>query len=488
MGKRVLLAVTVIAVLVGALGVPQLPAQAADPVAFEHVFSDGDALNKSTYIIPDDFDPCFLNDFVFEQGAYVLVVSASVVLESEEPRVPGISGKGVNWNQNPIHSVAYTVEMNGAQKNAVFAVFEGWADNPETDPTNELTDMQFNFDGQIQDMHTRTFIQTTNPVERANPIRQTMPGAGFGPSAEIGLSPFDDPLSDAAVLAVVKHDNPQFQSWSGVSELGQTTPGSGDCNEGVQQHRVGAGAATGEVLNPSVSWMNPDDWRGVALEINAEGPPTATTTTTTTTTSSTGPSSTTTTVPPTPSTTVVEDSNRFIDDDDSVFEADIEAIAEAGVTQGCNPPTNDRFCPGDTLTRGQMAAFMARALGLGGNPPDRFTDDDASVFENDIELIAEAEITLGCNPPTNDRFCPTNTLSRGQMAAFMARALGLTGDPVDRFVDDDNSIFEAEIELIAEAEITVGCNPPTNDRFCPELTLTRGEMAAFLNRMLEYLG
>ena len=50
----------------------------------------------------------------------------------------------------------------------------------------------------------------------------------------------------------------------------------------------------------------------------------------------------------------------FIDDDTSIFEADIEWLAGADVTKGCNPPTNDRFCPDDEVTRGQMAAFMKR--------------------------------------------------------------------------------------------------------------------------------
>jgi hypothetical protein len=64
----------------------------------------------------------------------------------------------------------------------------------------------------------------------------------------------------------------------------------------------------------------------------------------------------------------------FTDDDASIFEADIEWLAGAGVTKGCNPPTNDRFCPNDSVTRGQMAAFMRRfAQFLGaedGTPAD----------------------------------------------------------------------------------------------------------------------
>jgi hypothetical protein len=73
-----------------------------------------------------------------------------------------------------------------------------------------------------------------------------------------------------------------------------------------------------------------------------------------------------------------------------------------------------------------MAAFMKRAFVDGGaSGSDTFTDDDTSIYEGDIEAIAGAGITLGCNPPTNDQFCPDRTLIRAEMASFLARALGL---------------------------------------------------------------
>lgn len=51
----------------------------------------------------------------------------------------------------------------------------------------------------------------------------------------------------------------------------------------------------------------------------------------------------------------------FVDVPDThTFSADIQWLADAGVTKGCNPPTNDRFCPEGNVTRGQMAAFMHR--------------------------------------------------------------------------------------------------------------------------------
>lgn len=175
----------------------------------------------------------------------------------------------------------------------------------------------------------------------------------------------------------------------------------------------------------------------------------------------------------------------FTDDDGSVFEVDIEWMAAVGITKGCNPPINDRYCPDARVTRGQMAAFLVRALDLTARLDDPFTDDDDSIFEADIERLAAAGITKGCNPPLNDRFCPDGKVTREQMAAFLVRALGYTDNGGgDLFTDDDDSIFEGDIDRLGTAGVTKGCNPPTNDRYCPSSNVTRGQMAAFLHRAL----
>ncbi|MEA2002787.1 MAG: S-layer homology domain-containing protein, partial [Actinomycetota bacterium] len=171
-------------------------------------------------------------------------------------------------------------------------------------------------------------------------------------------------------------------------------------------------------------------------------------------------------------------------EDTSLFAESIEWLAGVGVTQGCNPPTNTRFCPNDVVTRGQMAAFLVRALSLPAASGIDFVDDNGSVYESNIERLAAAGITRGCNPPTNDRFCPDDVVTRGQMAAFLTRALGLPAATGIDFTDDNDSVFESSIESLAAAGITRGCNPPTNDRFCPDDVVTRGQMAAFLHRAL----
>ena len=110
-----------------------------------------------------------------------------------------------------------------------------------------------------------------------------------------------------------------------------------------------------------------------------------------------------------------------------MFEADIERLAAAGITKGCNPPVSDRYCPSRDVTRDQMAAFLHRALdgSVATGPTPTFTDTAGNTFEADIAWLGATGITKGCNPPANDRFCPTAPVTRGQMAAFLVRALDL---------------------------------------------------------------
>jgi hypothetical protein len=178
-------------------------------------------------------------------------------------------------------------------------------------------------------------------------------------------------------------------------------------------------------------------------------------------------------------------SGFFTDDDGDTFENDIEAIAGAGITKGCNPPANTLYCPDTDVTRGEMAAFLRRALDLPSVSTNHFTDDGNSIFEGDINAIAEAGITRGCNPPANTRFCPNDSVDRGQMAAFLRRALEVPGSSTDHFTDDESSTFEGDINAIADEDITRGCNPPANTLFCPTRDVSRGEMAAFLRRALD---
>jgi hypothetical protein len=169
----------------------------------------------------------------------------------------------------------------------------------------------------------------------------------------------------------------------------------------------------------------------------------------------------------------------FRDDDGNIHEGNIEAIAAAGITLGCD---TELYCPADTVTRGQMAAFINRAVDLPASPTDHFTDDDGSTFESDINRLAEAGITLGCSDGATS-YCPNGLVTRGQMAAFLVRAYGYeAGAGSNRFDDDNGSTFESDIERLAEAGVTTGCSAADPRLYCPSDHIRRDQMATFLAR------
>jgi FAD dependent oxidoreductase/S-layer homology domain len=165
----------------------------------------------------------------------------------------------------------------------------------------------------------------------------------------------------------------------------------------------------------------------------------------------------------------------FTDIADSKFRLDILWLARSGITAGCS---DGRFCPDARVTRGQMAAFLDRALHLPATSTDFFTDDEESIFEGAINRLAASRITGGCSATA---FCPRSDIARGQMSAFLDRALQLPPTPTDYFTDDETSIFEASINRLAASGITSGCSAT---RFCADAFVTRGQMAAFLHRAL----
>jgi hypothetical protein len=165
------------------------------------------------------------------------------------------------------------------------------------------------------------------------------------------------------------------------------------------------------------------------------------------------------------------------------FYSEIGKLSARGITLGCS---TTRYCPEDIVTRQQMAAFIIRALG-NFTPPQpvqqRFADvSPANPFYAFIDQMAQRQITLGCG---GGNYCPTDPVLRGQMAAFIIRALHAPGyippQPAHQRYSDvpPGYAFYGHIEEMAMRQITLGCG---GGNYCPGLAVTRGQMAAFLVR------
>lgn len=169
-----------------------------------------------------------------------------------------------------------------------------------------------------------------------------------------------------------------------------------------------------------------------------------------------------------------------------LFYEEIGKLSARGVTVGCNA-TN--YCPNDPVTRQEMAAFIIRALGDFNPPTpatQRYMDvPPENPFYAFIDEMAVRGITVGCDQD-GQFYCPGDPVTREQMAAFILRALNdnpVTNPPSQRFTDvPPSNLFFAFIDRLWVRGITVGCG---GTNYCPADPVTRGQMAAFLVRAFD---
>lgn len=170
----------------------------------------------------------------------------------------------------------------------------------------------------------------------------------------------------------------------------------------------------------------------------------------------------------------------FVDDNDSVHQGALTEAYARELFFGCD---EGLACPADPLTRAQFAALLGRVV-QPPDGPDAFSDDDGSWAEADINALAAAGIMRGCDPPTNRRVCPDALVTRAEVAAMVRRALHLPDGP-DAFSDDDGSWAESDINALAAAGVTKGCNPAM---YCPDRNMLRDEAATFIVRVDDLVG
>jgi peptidoglycan/xylan/chitin deacetylase (PgdA/CDA1 family) len=165
----------------------------------------------------------------------------------------------------------------------------------------------------------------------------------------------------------------------------------------------------------------------------------------------------------------------------STHAGSIARLKELGITHGCGDGV---YCPGDPVTRAQMATFLTRAFQLPAGRADHFRDvPPDSTHAASIGAAYEAGITRGCGP---EQYCPSRSVTRAQMASFLARALGLPAGPTDVFRDvAPDATHAAAIGAIWVRGITDGC---ATDAYCPYQPITRAQMASLLVRALEVEG
>lgn len=174
-----------------------------------------------------------------------------------------------------------------------------------------------------------------------------------------------------------------------------------------------------------------------------------------------------------------EHSFTDVSDRDYYYDA-VQWAVEKGITSGT---TSTSFSPDIICTRGQMVAFLWRAM---GSPQPTATDCPFTDVSKDayyykaVLWAVENGITSGT---TATNFSPNATVTRGQTVTFLWRAAGKpVATAANPYTDVTKGTYNYDAILWAsEKGITQGT---TSTTFSPDTPCTRGQIVSFLYRYM----
>jgi hypothetical protein len=198
---------------------------------------------------------------------------------------------------------------------------------------------------------------------------------------------------------------------------------------------------------------------------------------------------------PPPSGALVANLPALNDLDGSVHRSAVVCAAGYGLVDGF---TDGTYRPARPVNRGQMASFVLgwieAATDIVLPPPvaDPFPDIAGTFHRDAIATLARFEVLAGRSDGT---FGPGEVITRGQMARFVANAIdfadnpGVAGtrpeaDDTPYFADVVGSFFQADIQSLAGIGIVQG--DPAGAYRAGD-AVTRGQLATFLMRSADFL-
>jgi hypothetical protein len=163
------------------------------------------------------------------------------------------------------------------------------------------------------------------------------------------------------------------------------------------------------------------------------------------------------------------------------FYTEIGKLSARGVTLGCDA---NNFCPSDVVTRQQMAAFIIRALGDFNPPPpaqQRFFDVPPA--NPFYAFIEQMAIRQITLGCGAGNYCPADAVLRDQMAAFIIRSFGEFNPPQPPFQRFlDVPPMNPFYRFIDRMAVLQITLGCGGGNYCPNLSVKREQMAAFLVR------
>lgn len=155
-------------------------------------------------------------------------------------------------------------------------------------------------------------------------------------------------------------------------------------------------------------------------------------------------------------------------------------LEDAGLTTGVGD-TGD-FQPQREITRGEVATFLWRFAGEPevGEPAPFVDIGDGAFYDAAVRWLAAEDLTTGVGG--SDRFEPDRSVTRGEVATFLWRYADepSVAEPAPFPDVEPGDFFATPVAWLAEQGLTFGVGD--TGQFQPNRPITRGEYATFLWR------
>jgi hypothetical protein len=138
------------------------------------------------------------------------------------------------------------------------------------------------------------------------------------------------------------------------------------------------------------------------------------------------------------------------------------------------------LCPGNDITRAELAIMIGKSLGIKPGGKAVFKDAVDHWARPYIAALADRGIFVGY---VDGKFKPNKSVTRAEMTQVITKAAGLRLSNVDKpFADIDGHWAKTTILIAASNDIVEGY---MDGGFRPDISCTRAEAATILRRLVE---
>ena len=186
-------------------------------------------------------------------------------------------------------------------------------------------------------------------------------------------------------------------------------------------------------------------------------------------------------------TTAVENSSSSTGDTPqyATSSSGLNYLSKAGLLNVCNETSS--ACQAKTISREEAAAVVTVVGGVSLDAPNAYSDDDQSLYQQATNALPYYGMQVCFGSPFQIQPSETvsrDELACLLVKSIRAGATENLSGSIDKFSDEGASKWTNEINVLAANDVIPACSD-LSDKFCPSRKITIGEVSYIVNRLVD---